>query len=95
MVRLNEIRSGERAVPLPERADAGLYFIGRIRTPWNDRLACPRQGRSDGPTCRVELFPPWDQGLDHVAEFERLDPTAAADAVTDCIRTPSLRYAIM
>jgi tRNA-Thr(GGU) m(6)t(6)A37 methyltransferase TsaA len=73
MVRLNEIRPGELAVPLPERADAEIYFIGRIRTPWSDRLACPRQGRTDGPTCRVELFQPWNQGLDHVAGFERLE----------------------
>src|SRR5262249_23466056 len=73
MVRLNEIREGERAIALPDRPDAGLYFIGRIRTPWTDRLQCPRQGRADGPTCRLELFTPWDQGLDCVAEFERLE----------------------
>ena len=73
MVRLNEVRPGELAVPLPARADAEIYFIGRIRTPWTDRLACPRQGRADGPTCRIELFQPWEKGLDHVAEFERLE----------------------
>jgi hypothetical protein len=39
MVRLNEIRSGELAVDLPARADAQVYFIGRIHTPWTDRLA--------------------------------------------------------
>ena len=73
MVRLNEIRPGELSVDLPARTDAEVYFIGRIRTPWSDRLECPRQGRADGPTCRLELFAPWDQGLDHVAEFERLE----------------------
>ncbi len=73
MVRRNEIRAGERAVALPERGDASLYFIGRIRTPWTDRLECPRQGRADGPICWLEFFPPWDQGLDCVAEFERLE----------------------
>jgi tRNA-Thr(GGU) m(6)t(6)A37 methyltransferase TsaA len=73
MVRLNEIRDGELAVTLPARADAEVYFIGRIRTPWSDRLACPRQGRADGPTCCIELFEPWDRGLDHVADFERLE----------------------
>ena len=73
MVRLNEVRPGELAVPLPARADTEIYFIGRIRTPWIDRLACPRQGRADGPTCRIELFQPWEKGLDHVAEFERLE----------------------
>ena len=63
MARLNEIRPGEVAVDLPPAHDAGLIFIGRIRTPWSDRAACPRQGRRDGPVCRVELFAPWDQGL--------------------------------
>ena len=73
MVRLNEVRPGELAVALPARADAEVYFIGRIRTPWSDRLACPRQGRLDGPTCRIEVFPPWDKGLDSITEFERVE----------------------
>jgi len=73
MVRLNEVRSGEVAVDLPAHTDAEVYFIGRIHTPWTDRLACPRQGRLDGPTCRIEVFAPWDKGLDSVAEFERLE----------------------
>jgi tRNA-Thr(GGU) m(6)t(6)A37 methyltransferase TsaA len=73
MVRLNEVRPGELAIDLPARADAEVYFIGRIRTPWTDRLECPRQGRADGPTCRIEVFAPWDKGLDGIAEFERLE----------------------
>lgn len=73
MVRLNEIRAGETAVTLPEQTDAGIYFIGRLRTPWTDRLTCPRQGRADGPTCRIELFAPWDRGLDGITQFERLE----------------------
>ena len=73
MVRLNEIRTGEVQVDLPASTDAGVYFIGRIHTPWTDRLSCPRQGRADGPTCRIEVFPPWDKGVDSIAEFERLE----------------------
>jgi tRNA (adenine37-N6)-methyltransferase len=73
MVRLNEARPGEVAIEPPVRFDAEIYFIGRIRTPWTSRLETPRQGRVDGPTCRIELFAPWDQGLDHVAEFARLE----------------------
>lgn len=49
MVRLNEIRSGEVTVEAPAATDAGLVFIGRIRTPWTSRLECPRLGRPDGP----------------------------------------------
>src|SRR4029450_13322004 len=73
MVRLNEVRSGELAVDLPAHTDAGVYFIGRIHTPWTDRLTCPRQGRTCAPPCRIELFAPWDRGLDSIAEFERLE----------------------
>jgi len=73
MVREDEIRAAERAVEWPEAADAGLVFIGRIRTPWTSRMDCPRQGRRDGPTCRIEVFPPWDQALAGVAEYETLE----------------------
>src|SRR5260370_4587091 len=73
MVRLNEVRRGELAIDLPARADAEVYFIGRVRTPWTDRLSCPRQGRADGPTCRIEVFAPWDKGLDSIAQFARLE----------------------
>lgn len=73
MVRLSEIRQGEVAVDPPPATDAGLVFIGRIHTPWTDRLHCPRQGRLDGPTCRIELFEPWDQALDGIERYERLE----------------------
>lgn len=73
MVRLNEIRSSESAVPLPAEAHAGLYFIGRCHTPWTDRLTCPRQGRLDGPLCRIEIFEPWVPCLVGIEEFERLE----------------------
>ena len=73
MVRLNEIRDGEQAVVPPPPTDAGLVFIGRCHTPWVDRLMCPRQGRLDGPTCRIEIFEPWVAALDGIAQFERLE----------------------
>lgn len=73
MVRENEIRENEVAVTPPEPVDAGLVFIGRIHTPWDQRLLCPRQGRSDGPLCRIELFEPWAQALRGIEAFERLE----------------------
>ena len=73
MVRLNEVRPGEVEVKAPSRTDAGLVFIGRIHTPWSDRLECPRQGRQDGPTCRIEVFEPWVAALDGITEFEQLE----------------------
>lgn len=75
MVRLDEIRTGEVAVTLPPTTDAGLIFIGTIRTPWTDRLACPRQGRLDGPVCRLEIakpFVPALAGLEQYAQAEVL-----------------------
>src|SRR3981189_2910327 len=56
MVRESEIREGELAVEMPKTTNAGLVFIGRIRTPWTSRLETPRQGRHAGPVCRLELF---------------------------------------
>src|SRR6202000_1302914 len=53
----------DRAIALPPAQDAGLVFIGRIRTPWTSRLATPRQGRHDGPVCRLEIFEPWVAAL--------------------------------
>ena len=73
MVRRDEIRPGEVAAEPPAATDAGLVFIGRIRTPWTDRLDCPRQGRRDGPVCRIELFRPWDGALDGLEQYESVE----------------------
>lgn len=68
-----ELRPGERAIEVLPATDAGLVFIGRIRTPWTERAACPRQGRPDGPVCRLELFEPWVAALDGIEAFEHLE----------------------
>ena len=73
MVRLDEVRPGEVTVEMPPTTDAGLVFIGRVRTPWSDRLACPRQGRRDGPVCRLEVFAPWVEALDGLAQYEMVE----------------------
>ncbi len=73
MADLEEIRAGEMVVQPPPPIDAGLVFIGRIHTPWIDRLECPRQGRHDGPICRIEVFEPWLAALDGIAAFEQLE----------------------
>ena len=38
----DELREGEVTVVPPPPNDAGLVFIGRIRTPWNSRSETPR-----------------------------------------------------
>jgi tRNA (adenine37-N6)-methyltransferase len=73
MVRENEIRASEQAVDMPSTADAGLVFIGRIRTPWSSRLVTPRQGRLDGPMCRIEIFEPWVPALDGLGSYSRVE----------------------
>lgn len=73
MVRESEIRRGEIAVSPPPTTDAGLVFIGVIHTPWTSRLETPRQGRADGPVCRIEILEAWWQALDGIDKFERLE----------------------
>ena len=73
MVREMEIREGEVAVDAPLPRDAQLYFIGRIRTPWTSRLATPRQGRHDGPVCRLEIFEPWVPAIKGVDFYSNLE----------------------
>lgn len=73
MVREDEIRKAERAIEWPDATDAGLLFIGQIHTPWTSRLECPRQGRADGPICRIEVFEPWTQALDGVGQYSRFE----------------------
>src|SRR3546814_9499635 len=61
-------RSGETTVELPVHPDAGLYFIGRIRTPRSTRKECPKHGDPEnGPVCRVEVDPRWAAALEGVA----------------------------
>lgn len=73
MVRLDEIRTGEVAVEMPPPRDATLVFIGRIRTPWTERLQCPRQGRLDGPLCRIEIDDLWASGLDGLSGYDTVE----------------------
>lgn len=59
-------RDGEEAIALPEQADAGLHFIGRIRTPWTRRGACPKNGLQSDAICTVAVDPPYAPGLQNV-----------------------------
>lgn len=66
-------RPGETEAPLPERTDARLVFIGRLRTPFASRDDCPRRGSHDGPLCRVEVDAPWDAALEGIEAHPYLD----------------------
>ncbi|MFC3568323.1 SAM-dependent methyltransferase [Paracoccus simplex] len=67
------LRPHERAVTTPTGFDAGLWFIGRIRTPWHRRSDCPHRGDAEtGPDCHIEVFGPWDAALAGVGAHENL-----------------------
>jgi len=59
----SDIRPGEVAVPLPDRFDAEIYFIGRIRTPWTRREDCPKNPRESGAICTIEVNERWADAL--------------------------------
>jgi len=97
MVGRDEPRAGELKVAEPIATDAGLVFIGRIHTPWAERLGCPRQGREDGPTCRIEVFEPWVAALDGITAFERLEVLywlhkSRRDIVKQCPKSDGVAY---
>ena len=57
------VRAGEVAIDLPQNFDAGLYFIGRIHTPWKHRKDCPKNARESDAVCTVELDRRWREAL--------------------------------
>lgn len=68
----SSIRPGEVAVALPDQVNAGVYFIGRIRTPWQQRQDCPKRGDRNGPECRLEIDPHWQDALIGIDRHPRL-----------------------
>src|SRR5262245_38220783 len=73
MSAATDIRPGELAVALDPPADAALRFIGVIRTPYPTRDDCPRQARSDGPVCRIEIAAAFTPALKGLEAFERIE----------------------
>ena len=65
-------RPGEVAIVLPARADAGVYFIGTIRTPWRTREECPKRGSSDGPVCSIVVDERWREALTDIGQHRRI-----------------------
>ncbi|WP_336486065.1 tRNA (N6-threonylcarbamoyladenosine(37)-N6)-methyltransferase TrmO [Methylobacterium nigriterrae] len=63
---LHARRPGEEAVTLPGAFDAGLYFIGHIRTPWLQRADCPKNGLQTDAVCTVAVDPRFAAGLQNV-----------------------------
>ena len=68
----SELRQSEVAVALPGQSDAGVYFIGRIHTPWKARQECPKRGSLDGPICSIVLDERWRSALTDLAAYKRI-----------------------
>ena len=66
------IRAGEVAVNLPDAFDAGLYFVGRIRTPWTRREDCPKNARESDALCTIEVDPRWEPALKDIESCTHL-----------------------
>lgn len=66
------MRPGEAAVALPQQADAGVYFIGTIHTPWHIRAECPKRGSFDGPICSIVIDGRWRMALTDLVGHRRL-----------------------
>jgi tRNA-Thr(GGU) m(6)t(6)A37 methyltransferase TsaA len=66
------IRAGEVAIALPEKTDAGVYFIGRIRTPWTRREECPKNARESDAVCAIEVDPRYAAALTGVESCSHL-----------------------
>jgi tRNA-Thr(GGU) m(6)t(6)A37 methyltransferase TsaA len=56
-------REGERAILLPDSFDAGVFFIGRINTPWRTRQACPKNSAESDAICSITVDPRYSEGL--------------------------------
>ena len=67
------IRRNENRTDIGPADDAGLRFIGTIRTPWTDRADCPRQANETGPECQLILDPIWKDGLTGLEAYERIE----------------------
>jgi tRNA-Thr(GGU) m(6)t(6)A37 methyltransferase TsaA len=68
----NSPRPGEVSITLPAGFDAGLHFIGRIRTPFATLADCPKNTRESSATATVELADAYAAGLEGVEQFSHL-----------------------
>jgi tRNA-Thr(GGU) m(6)t(6)A37 methyltransferase TsaA len=59
----SDIRPGETVIELPASHDAGIYFIGRIRTPFKTRSQCPKSSAQSRAEGQLELGARFAAGL--------------------------------
>ncbi|MBV8744688.1 MAG: tRNA (N6-threonylcarbamoyladenosine(37)-N6)-methyltransferase TrmO [Xanthobacteraceae bacterium] len=66
------LRPGEVAIELPEGFDAGVYFVGRIHTPWQRREECPKNARESDAVCTIEVDPRYAAALKDIETSSHL-----------------------
>ena len=72
MKEQSDLRPGEVRLDLPVSFDAGVYFIGRIRTPFKSRSECPKNTAESDAVGRIELDPRFAAGLADVQLYSHL-----------------------
>jgi tRNA-Thr(GGU) m(6)t(6)A37 methyltransferase TsaA len=72
MAEASDIRPGETAVSLPDAYDAGIYFIGRIHTPFKTRDDCPKNSAQSNAVGRVELDPRYVLGVKDLEQYSHV-----------------------
>ena len=65
-------RPGERTLALPEGFDEAVYFIGRIRTPWQARSQCPKNANGSDAVCTLEIDERYAEALTGVEAASHL-----------------------
>jgi tRNA-Thr(GGU) m(6)t(6)A37 methyltransferase TsaA len=63
MADQSDVRPNEVGIELPGAFDAGVYFIGRIRTPFKTRDDCPKSTAQTHAVGRVEIDQRYAPGL--------------------------------
>jgi tRNA-Thr(GGU) m(6)t(6)A37 methyltransferase TsaA len=66
------LRPGEVAIELPKDFDAGVYFVGRIHTPWQRREECPKNARESDAVCTIEVDPRYAAALKDIETSSHL-----------------------
>ena len=72
MAEQGDVRPGEVGIDLPDAFDAGVYFIGRIRTPFKSRSHCPKNTAESDAIGRIELDQRFAAGLADLQLFSHL-----------------------
>ena len=72
MTEQSHLRPGEVTLALPDSFDAGVYFIGRIRTPFKSRAECPKNTAQSEAIGYVELDARFAAGLEDLGLYSHV-----------------------